>query len=72
MVIHSDSTGGGTVKLLEVDGFPVSIVGDCHEILVFTDCSKEESEELMREMLKVLPGMRELLFLKNQEKALLI
>ena len=55
VVIHSDSTGGGTVKLLEVDGFPVSIVGDCYEILVFTDCSKEESEELMREMLKVLP-----------------
>lgn len=34
VVVHSDSTGGGTLKLLKIDGFDVSIVGDCFELLI--------------------------------------
>jgi len=37
VVIYSDSTGGGTVKLLQVDGFEVAIVGDCYELLITVD-----------------------------------
>lgn len=36
VTVYSDSTGGGTVKLLNIDGFDVSVVGDCYEILIFT------------------------------------
>lgn len=50
VVVHSDSTGGGTVKLLEVDGYPITIVGDCYEVLLFTDCNKEAAEALMKEL----------------------
>lgn len=31
--VYSDSTGGGTVKLLKINGFDVEIVGDCFELL---------------------------------------
>ena len=31
------SKGGGTIELCEIDGFPVSINGDRHEVLVFTE-----------------------------------
>ena len=34
VVVHSDSTGGGTVKLFNIDGFDVSMVGDCYELLI--------------------------------------
>lgn len=54
VVVHSDSTGGGTVKLLEVDGYPIEIVGDCYEVLLFTECNKEEAEVLMKELSALL------------------
>ncbi|MEG6521028.1 L-serine ammonia-lyase, iron-sulfur-dependent, subunit alpha [Desulfotomaculum sp. 1211_IL3151] len=34
VVIYSDSMGGGTVKLLQVDGFDISVVGDCYELII--------------------------------------
>ncbi len=46
VIVHSDSTGGGTVKLLAIDGFKVGIVGDCYELIVRTDCGAEENEAL--------------------------
>lgn len=52
-VVHSDSTGGGTVKLLSVDGFDVSIVGDCFELLVKTESDPEESEKLCSTLLNM-------------------
>ena len=48
VIIHSDSTGGGTVKLLEIDGFSVSIVGDCHELLIRTH--GENTEDLKKNL----------------------
>lgn len=53
--VHSDSTGGGTVKLLQVDGFPISIVGDCYEILIFTNLHEEDAQSLMVELQSMLP-----------------
>lgn len=42
VTVYSDSTGGGTVKLLNIDGFDVSVVGDCYEILVFINNNDED------------------------------
>lgn len=46
VIIFSDSTGGGTVKLLAIDGFDVAILGDCYELIVRTDCEEAENEAL--------------------------
>lgn len=50
VTVYSDSTGGGTVKLLAIDGFDVAIVGDCYELIVRTDCGEAESEALLSEL----------------------
>lgn len=52
VTIHSDSTGGGTVKLLEIDGFPVSIIGDCYELLIRTNGTEEENTHLCESIQK--------------------
>ena len=49
-VVHSDSTGGGTVKLLQIDGFEVGIVGDCYELIVYTDCGEAGSKALIEKI----------------------
>lgn len=46
VVVHSDSTGGGTVKLLEIDGFPVAILGDCYELIIRTNAAEQKNQEL--------------------------
>lgn len=46
--VYTDSTGGGTVKLLRINGFEVAIVGDCFELLVKTGPDRSEAEELAR------------------------
>lgn len=43
--IFSDSTGGGTVKLLKINDFDVSIVGDCYELLVRGNLNKKSCVE---------------------------
>lgn len=53
VVIHSDSTGGGTVRLMKVDGYDVDIVGDCYELIVRTDCCLEESSAVLDAVLAV-------------------
>lgn len=35
--VHADSTGGGTLRLMRIDGFDVDVQGDVHELVVFTD-----------------------------------
>jgi L-serine dehydratase len=44
-IVQSDSTGGGTVKLITIDNLPVSIVGDAYELLVFSDTSDNKKLE---------------------------
>ena len=58
VTVYSDSTGGGTVKLLAIDGFDVAIVGDCYELIVRTDCGEAESEALLSELKACNHGIR--------------
>lgn len=46
IVVETDSTGGGTVKLLSIKGFPVAIVGDCYELLVEADLAGPQANDL--------------------------
>lgn len=46
VTVYTDSTGGGTVKLLEIDGYDVSITGDCYELLVFGQNVGEQAKQL--------------------------
>ena len=52
VVIYSDSTGGGTVKLLKVDDFDISIVGDCFELLVYINSSDPQVIEAIKKMVE--------------------
>jgi L-serine dehydratase len=36
-VLVADSTGGGMIEVLEIDGVPLSIAGDCEETLIFVE-----------------------------------
>ncbi|MCQ2604044.1 MAG: L-serine ammonia-lyase, iron-sulfur-dependent, subunit alpha [Spirochaetia bacterium] len=49
VIIIADSTGGGTVEILSIDGFPVSIKGDCYELLIF---AKEIPDEMVKEIIQ--------------------
>ncbi|NQU50158.1 MAG: L-serine ammonia-lyase, iron-sulfur-dependent, subunit alpha [Planctomycetes bacterium] len=33
----ADSTGGGMIEIQSIDGVPLSMIGDCHETLIFHD-----------------------------------
>ena len=46
VTVHTDSTGGGTVRLLSIDGFSVGILGDCYELIVRADVSAEAARRL--------------------------
>jgi len=41
--VDTDSTGGGTFKILAIDGFETAIVGDCYELIVYADTADEQS-----------------------------
>ncbi|MCU6748225.1 MULTISPECIES: L-serine ammonia-lyase, iron-sulfur-dependent, subunit alpha [Lachnospiraceae] len=56
VVVFSDSTGGGTVKLLEIDGFEVAIVGDCYELIIRTDSAEKENEEIKNKVCAMFPS----------------
>jgi L-serine dehydratase len=36
------STGGGMIEVLQIDGFPLSILGDYHETLIYLDSGGEQ------------------------------
>ena len=42
VTVYTDSTGGGTVKLLAIEGYDIGILGDCYELVVM--CSGNEAE----------------------------
>ncbi len=50
--IFSDSTGGGTVKLLKFNGFDISILGDCFELCLIIENNEENtiSPELLSDL----------------------
>jgi L-serine dehydratase len=41
------STGGGMVEIIEIDGFKVSILGDCYETLIFLNSAGREAFEFL-------------------------
>jgi L-serine dehydratase len=41
------STGGGMIEIIEIDGFKLSIHGDCHETLIFLDYAGKEAARLL-------------------------
>lgn len=41
-VLHAISTGGGMIEVCSLDGVPLSLLGDCHVLLVF--CSADLSD----------------------------
>lgn len=51
--IYTDSTGGGTVRLLKINGFDVSITGDCFELVLQSEASGNSAEELMQACLSL-------------------
>ena len=56
-VIYTDSTGGGTVKLLKYNDFEINIVGDCYELLFFFNISnKEKVKGSLKEIFKINEG----------------
>ena len=48
--IYTDSTGGGTVKLLKIDGFDVEIVGDCYELIVRMDGDEAAGQAVLSQI----------------------
>jgi len=46
VTVETDSTGGGTVKILSINGFPVSIVGDCYELVIMADLGEAAAHDL--------------------------
>ena len=41
VTVYTDSTGGGTVRLLAIEGYDVGILGDCYELVVL--CEGDEA-----------------------------
>lgn len=50
------SLGGGMVQIDRVNGLPVAIAGDYHELLVFTDCSGPERRASLADILRERGG----------------
>lgn len=69
--VHSDSTGGGTVRLREIDGFDVAIVGDCYEFLVLTVGDEVENNNLLQKIIALF-GIHEGYSVSTKEKKGLI
>lgn len=52
IMIIADSTGGGTVKVMEIDGNPVDILGDHYELLIFTKSMPKAQLEALANIIK--------------------
>jgi L-serine dehydratase len=46
--LRAISTGGGMIEVLDIDGFPLSIGGDCHVTLIWTEGSGNEIAAAVR------------------------
>lgn len=63
-VIYSDSTGGGTVKLLKYNNFDLDIVGDCYEVLIFLN--NNNFSKLKEKLTNIFKGNEGFLYSKNE------
>jgi L-serine dehydratase len=55
ITVLSDSTGGGTVNLLEIDGFETNIVGDSYELLIWLQCGSIPAESTTHRIAQFFP-----------------
>lgn len=69
--VSTDSTGGGTVELLKLNDYDISIVGDCYEILIEIKGRPSDSKDQI-EMLTSLFSDNEGIFQSNKENSYLI
>lgn len=69
VVIHSDSTGGGTVKILQINGFDVNIVGDCYELLIWLD-TEYNYTTLKKQLEAIFPNAESISLSLNASKGL--
>ena len=51
--VYSDSTGGGTFRILEIDGFKTDIVGDCYAVLAFFDSNIIDGQKLLHDIIAI-------------------
>ena len=70
-VVYTDSTGGGTVRLLAIDGYDTDIVGDCYELLVWTDTT-DTNTQLLKERILMLSGQTEGTFIASKGDSCLL
>ena len=47
VTIYTDSTGGGTVKLFNIEGYDVEILGDCYELVVLCQGDRSQCEKTL-------------------------
>ncbi len=52
--VYTDSTGGGTVKLLKINGFDVSITGDCFEVIIQSEEKDDNAQKLKERCLSLV------------------
>lgn len=65
------SVGGGMVEMQELDGFPVSIAGDFHELLIEADLRKTTAEALVKTADSLLPAPEFALEDRKEDRILL-
>ena len=71
IVVHSDSTGGGTVKLLSIDGFDVEIVGDCYELIIYTNCGAKQNDILKNTIIEIFDSNEGVTVSSKENKGLI-
>ena len=71
--IIADSTGGGTVAILEIDGCPLELCGDFYEVLIFFNKKTGVEIQLIEDYLKrKYPTYKELIFSEGSGRVSLL
>ena len=47
--LTADSTGGGMIEILSIDGVPLSMAGDCHQTLIFHNADESQLVQRLSE-----------------------
>jgi L-serine dehydratase len=73
ITITADSTGGGTVKIIEIEGCSVDIRGDQYELLIFIDnCNKSFIQPLISDMEREIKFIIAALYIEGKKSHSLI
>lgn len=71
VVVHTDSTGAGTFRIMQIDGHDVDIVGDCYELLVRADLTVASTVELNYELNNLFPVKESISISMVRQRALI-